>query len=86
MGIPGWPEFAACTASMANARNALVSSLLIYGEQSEGVGSTFIIIGESRLLGEYATNRGVASTAPLIAGSTMGRVIRHRMYSYLEEQ
>jgi hypothetical protein len=26
IGIPGWPEFAACTASMAKARIALASS------------------------------------------------------------
>src|SRR5512133_3308915 len=29
MGMPGWPELAACTASMDRARMALASSLLV---------------------------------------------------------
>jgi hypothetical protein len=40
IGMPGWPEFACCTASMASARNTLASSRgeLIRGSLKENAG------------------------------------------------
>src|SRR5207344_1700593 len=47
IGMPGWPEFACCTASIASARMALASStrsVIGFSWRTGGVGGTCAII------------------------------------------
>ncbi len=45
IGIPGWPEFAACTASIASARKALAMSRSIVSWEEMPDAATAAVVG-----------------------------------------
>jgi len=60
IGIPGWPEFAACTASIASARMALASNAGSGAGRTTGV-DTRVGTVNGAVIGEEATDQDVQS-------------------------
>jgi hypothetical protein len=53
MGIPGWPEFALCTASIASARIALHMSRSSAADETAEEASSFIGLSPEAVSGEH---------------------------------
>jgi len=82
MGAPGWPELAACTASMASARMALA---WVWADMAGAVGVGVLAVSDMGVL-ESGVKRGGAETRAMAQNNGFYRPAHRRQRGPASEQ